>query len=202
MLKTHYLFLQKIDFERVLQTLCSWHANEIPTWSHTSLQCEKKNNHFKPSRIARRRRWWKERRTKKKFKFCDSYQGFQFGCSSMNYFATKTSFIWQRRLTKIQCSKIWKKCQSIIFWGRYLIKKYKLMMIWYTSIRAFRTPSDFPITKEKWSLGHMDEISEVGLLLSRLNLTINWSKVWPKFEFEFSLPLPWLVNSKIFRNYF
>ena len=41
MLKTH-LFLQKIDFERVLQTLCSWHANEIPTWSHTSLQCEKK----------------------------------------------------------------------------------------------------------------------------------------------------------------
>ena len=76
----------------------------------------------------------REKRTKKKFKFCDSYQGFQFGCSSMNYFATKTSFIWQRRLTKIQCSKIWKKCQSIIFWGRYLIKKYKLMMIWYTSI--------------------------------------------------------------------
>ena len=69
-------------------------------------------------------------------------------------------------------------------------------------IRAFRTPSDFPITKEKWSLGHMDEISEVGLLLSRLNLTINWSKVWPKFEFEFSLPLSWLVNSKFFRNYF
>ena len=64
----------------------------------------------------------REKRTKKKFKFCDSYQGFQFGCSSMNYFATKTSFIWQRRLTKIQCSKIWKKCLSIIFWGRYLIQ--------------------------------------------------------------------------------
>ena len=69
-----------------------------------------------------------------------------------------------------------------------------------TYIRPFDTPSDFPISKEKWSLGHMDEISDVRLLLSRLNLTSNWFKVWPKFEFEFSLPLLWLVNSKIFRN--
>ena len=67
-------------------------------------------------------------------------------------------------------------------------------------IRPFDTPSDFPISKEKWCLGHMDEISDVRLLLSRLNLTSNWFKVWPKFEFEFSLPLLWLVNSKIFRN--
>ena len=91
---------------------------------------------------------------------------------------------------------------ALLIWSRFCRKSGNCYSYSQWSIRAFRTPSNFPITKEKWSLGHMDEISEVGLLLSRLNLTINWSKVWPKFEFEFSLPLPWLVNSKIFRNYF
>ena len=92
---------------------------------------------------------------------------------------------------------------DLINWPKLIWRKnIGTYLLTYQRGRAFHTPSDFPITKEKWSLGHMDEISEVGLLLSRLNLTINWSKVWPKFEFEFSLPLPWLVNSKIFRNYF
>ena len=70
----------------------------------------------------------------------------------------------------------------------------------WVCVRPFDAPSDFPISKEKWCFGHMDEISVVRLLLSRLNFSSNWFKVWPKFEFEFSLPLLWLVNSKFFRN--